>query len=150
MFSYFLVFGQKELTSEAMELQSLETLRGIILERVFLMEENGYVFRWENSPPDLNVKVDTMYMNRVIDNVFSNLSKYADIEHKIIISFISDGSSVSVTFENVIRHDGAYTESNHIGIKTCERIMEKMGGVFTTENIDGRFSATFSLPVCVE
>ena len=150
MFSYFLVFGQKDTTPDAMELQSVETLQNIISERVFLMEENGYSFNWVNLTPYVNVKVDTMYMNRVIDNIFSNLAKYADPEHAVIIRFDVDGTRVSITFENVIRHDDAHTESNHIGIKTCERIMEKMGGAFTTENIDGRFSATFTLPICVE
>ena len=150
MFSYFLVFGQNDLTSEAMEVQSLETLKNIISERVFLMEENGYTFRWEDSPPDLSVRVDTMLMNRVIDNIFSNLAKYADPEHEVSIRFYSDRSKISITFENEIRHDDAHTESNHIGIKTCERIMEKMGGSFDTANSDGRFSATFTLPALIE
>ena len=150
MFSYFLVFGQKDLMPEAMEIQSLETLKNIISERVFLMEENGYSFRWEFSSVDLNIRIDTMFMNRVIDNIFSNLAKYADPEHEIIIRLDSDVSSLSVTFENEIRHDDTHTESNHIGIKTCERIMEKMGGSFAVANSAGRFSATFSLPIIVE
>ena len=150
MFSYFLVFGQKDLVSENMEVQSLETIKNIISERVFLMEENGYRFRWDNLPPDLSVKIDTMYMNRVIDNVFSNLSKYADPECDIVIRFAWGELSVGVEFENVIRNDDTHTESNHIGIKTCEKIMEKLGGQFTAENADGRFSAAFSLPVYVE
>ena len=146
MFSYFLVFGQNDFVSDAMEVQSLETLKNIISERVFLMEENGYTFKWENLSPDLMIRVDTMFMNRVIDNIFSNLGKYADPACEIIIRFCFDGSNVSVAFENAIKYDDANTESNHIGIKTCERIMEKMGGSFKTVSANDIFTVTFSLP----
>ena len=89
-----------------------------------------------------------MFMNRVIDNIFSNISKYALEEAGVVIRFESDGKELGVSFENKIKRNGINAESNHIGIKTCERIMEKMGGRFDTINDGDSFCARFTLPVC--
>ncbi len=145
MFSYFLVFGKQGSISENMEKQSIDALKHIISERVFLLEEIGYSFVWEGEAPDACVMVDTMFMNRVIDNVFSNVGKYATPESTVVIRLIDDGEQISVEFENEIRHDDANTESNHIGIKTCVRIMEQMGGKFETESDGERFCAKLTL-----
>ena len=145
MFSYFLVFGKQGSISENIEKQNVDALKHIISERVYLLEENGYSFVWEGDIPDASVMVDTMFTNRVIDNIFSNVGKYATPGSTVIIRFDSNGKQLSVEFENEIRHDCSDAESNHIGLKTCSRIMEQMGGNFEAESDGERFCAKLTL-----
>lgn len=38
-------------------------------------------------------------------------------------------------------------ESNHIGLRTCEAILQLLGGQFFTHRVGDDFSAEFVLPV---
>lgn len=145
MFSYFLVFGQRDLLPEALVAQSSEILESIMTEHQMLLSENGYTFETVGEMPDVSVLADITFLGRVIDNVFSNISKYADPETPVTINTRVDGEMLCVEFKNKIRHDDTHPESNRIGIKTCIRIMEKLGGSFDTESDDEFFTVTIKL-----
>ncbi len=146
MFSYFLVFGKQDAVLESLAEHSIDTVWQMIAERRLLFVENGFEFETELPYDKLCVKIDTVYLGRVIDNIFSNIAKYADPEKPIKIIATFEGGFIRVSFVNTIRKDDALPESNNIGIKTCVRIMEKMNGAFEVGSDEENFSVTVSLP----
>ena len=57
---------------------------------------------------------------------------------------------LTVCFSNAVARAMDRVESTKIGLRTCEKIMEHMGGAFVTRSEDGHYSAEFSLPVTEE
>ena len=57
----------------------------------------------------------------------------------------SDGS-FSVCVSNTVKRPMSRVESTKIGLRTCERILETMGGQFRTVTEDGKFAAELILP----
>lgn len=147
MFSYFLVFGKKDLLDEPPSSHSIEVLYQMIAEHQILMVEKGYSFEIDLTEQNALVKTDVNYLGRVVDNIFSNIGKYAEIEAPISISATIEGELVKVSFSNVIKKESSESESNNIGIKTCVRIMEQMGGSFETINNGDRFTVNMGIPV---
>ncbi len=145
MFSYFLVFGKQDSPLENVTEQSSVVLRQMIAEYTLLLVEKGYSFKETDINSPCLVNIDTMYFGRVIGNVFSNLEKYADATEPIRVCYELDDGYLTVSFTNKIRQDDSMPESNHIGVKTCERIMEKLGGSFDTVNADGRYTVNIKL-----
>ena len=88
-----------------------------------------------------------MYLKRVMDNLISNARKYADKSRPIMILCENTGSSVSICMSNYIAPRENRVESTKIGLRTCEKIMEHMGGSFVTRSDELHFAAELSLPV---
>lgn len=147
MFSYFTAFGKNEIDPEAFTDNSTDFVRQMIAEHEILFVENGGSVVWENEIPEATLRLDTVYFGRVIDNIFSNIHKYAEMSAPVVIrSSISDGM-LKLEFENTIKENDERAESNRIGIKTCVRIMEQLGGSFEHYSEDGVFTAAVTLPI---
>ena len=54
---------------------------------------------------------------------------------------------IESTSENRARKELARVESNHIGLRTCEAILQLLGGQFFIHRVGDDFSAEFVLPV---
>ena len=147
MFSYFTVFGKNEIDPESFMDHEADFVRQMIAEHEILFIENGGSIVWENELPDVTLRLETVYFGRVIDNIFSNINKYAELSTPVVIrSEVSDGM-LTIEFENKIKENDDRAESNRIGIKTCIRIMEQLGGSFDHRAENGTFTATISLPI---
>ena len=145
MFSYFLVFGKKDVDLNV-DAQSVEVVGNMIAEHEFLLEENGCVIENSGTVGNAVILADTVYLGRVIGNIFSNIDKYADKNEPIYIDWqIADGELV-ITFKNRMSDKGEKAESNGIGLKTCVRIMEKMHGGFKSIEQDNCFIVELRLP----
>ena len=119
----------------------------MIAEHQILMVEKGYSFEIDLTEQNALVKTDVNYLGRVVDNIFSNIGKYAEIEAPVSICATIEGELVKISFSNVIKKESSESESNNIGIKTCVRIMEQMGGSFETINNGDRFTVNMGIPV---
>ena len=146
MFSYFLVFGKQDAILESITEQSVDVVYQMMAEHQLLLIEKGYSFNVDIKVSDARVFIDTVYLGRVIDNVFSNIAKYAASADPISVFAKAGDRSIEVSFENVIRKDDALPESNNIGLKTCIRIMERMNGGFEVVSDDERFKVVITIP----
>ena len=146
MFSYFLVFGKQDAILESITEQSVDVVYQMVAEHQLLLIEKGYSFNVDMKVSDARVFIDTVYLGRVIDNVFSNIAKYAAPAEPISVLAKAGDRSIEVSFENVIRKDDALPESNNIGLKTCIRIMERMNGGFEVVSDDERFKVVITIP----
>lgn len=86
-------------------------------------------------------------IHRVFDNIFSNISKYADLTKAISIKYYIRDNYLIISFHNYIRIHQSEHISTHIGLKNCMSIMEIHSGKFETEESSSVFSVTIYLPI---
>ena len=135
MFRYFLVYGNAE-----MELH-LETYGARTFFEQFLGEYaaslsiSGYQVDFKNLEEDFTLETDVALLRRVFDNIFSNIKKYADKKQVIDIWVTMEKESLIIVLENVIDECLDVSESTHIGVKICRKVMETLGGQYENEEI---------------
>ena len=148
MFSYFLVFGKREFELNKIKAKADSMIRHMIEEHCILLAENGYNVSTLWNCSDVWVEIDPKYFGRVIDNIFSNIGKYASKGSPVIINVSCDNDNLIITTQNSIIEDTSGTESNRIGNKTCQKIMEQLGGSFITGENDLGYANKITLPIC--
>ena len=145
LFSYFLVFGKKEMDIQLMSVSLSGEIFAMMEEHVFLLREMGYDISMPSEAPDVRVLCDMAYFGRIIDNIFSNISKYADASAPVTVSVTTNEKFVKLCFKNKTRTDKSLPESNRIGLKTCTKIIEQMGGELIINEIGDSFEITVKL-----
>ncbi len=75
-----------------------------------------------------------MFFQRMINNLFSNILKYGDKERPVILSVQTDGGYVEFSFRNWKRRHEEQVESNRIGLKSVQKMVELQGGHFFSGN----------------
>ncbi len=145
MFQYFLVFGKREIQLAFATYPAEDVIHHMLDEYIVLLTENGYSFENNLELEGGEICIDMTYFSRVIDNIFSNVNKYADKAYPVKVRTYSLGGEVFVEISNGISTNIA--ESSEIGIKTCHKIMEQMGGEFTYGRQDDSFVTTIKLPI---
>ena len=147
LFSYFLVFGDDEINMLEEKFDTRILLQQLIGERVFDLENKGYKIDVNICAEPYFLNVDIQYFQRVFDNLFSNISKYADISKKVVIDCSIEDDILTVTVNNKINKNLDRIESNNIGLKICQKIVKQMHGTFEIENDGDDFTVTVTFPV---
>ncbi len=145
LFKYFLVFGRAEIEMEREKYDARLLVEQLVGEAAFDLKDAGFEVEQQDFTGECSVVADPMYLKRVMDNLVSNAKKYADKAVPIVFrSELSDGE-LSVRVSNAIARGVSRVESTKIGLRTCEKIMQAMGGSFETKIEDERYTAAFSL-----
>ena len=151
MFRYSLAFGdaKKGITLEEYDAHTL--LGQMIAEHVLLMEEKGFEFDTGSAlapfEEGTTVFTDAQNLMRIVDNVFSNLYKYADKNYPIEINTYVNGDIVTLECKNKILTDIETAESNGIGLKTCVRLAKLIAENFEYENMGDSFVCRISIKI---
>lgn len=148
MFQYFLVFGNQ------MPDQNMEVLdAGILLQQLMIEHEAEMISNGFNVDLDFTVAEGTMIrtdvsaMQRIFDNLFSNMMKYADKNFVIRISAsVSDGL-IKMRFQNRTAPKANKVESTKIGVKTCKKICEDLKGTFLEKDDKKTYITEITFPV---
>lgn len=147
MFSYFLVFGKREFELNMTHSVADEVVRHMLDEHCILLAGNGYnvstCWRCEGAV----ILIDQKFFGRVIDNVFSNIGKYADKNCAVNILVDENQDNFEITINNYIASDTSAAESNGIGNKTCQKIMEQLGGSFESYAGGEIYTNKISIPI---
>ncbi len=157
MFSYFLVFGTDEIEAELSEYDAKTLVEQMIVEHTLLLSERGYIIDVRADAEkirELRVVTDAPKTMRIIDNIFSNITKYADSEKPIIVEMTvkSEGEPfcarelLYLSFSNAVGKSSA-AESNRIGLKTCKKLAEAMKLQFNYRENAGSFTVELGLPI---
>ena len=147
MFKYFRAFGKgaEGITMEEYDASTL--FEQLLTEHVLLLSESGYDVKYDISElleGNYIVRTDAPHMTRIIDNIFSNLYKYADMEREVYITGKKVDDTAVFEFKNTTKiNSGA--ESSKVGLKTCERLSEYILNSFDYGDEDGTFTLTFSM-----
>lgn len=146
LFKYFLVFGRSELDMKIEQFDARMLLDQLMAEAEFDLLDKGFKISHIPFEGEYTIMADALYLKRVVDNLVSNIKKYADPEMTLaFIASYSDGK-LSICVSNSVKKNISRVESTKIGIRTCEKIMQYMKGSFTITKDQDHFAAEFSLP----
>ena len=148
LFKYFLVFGHSEMELNREDFDTHMLLMQLLGEAEFDLHDSGFnVQSIDRLEDGRMLSTDAAMLKRVIDNLVSNIKKYADPALPVVFLTEMKESLVCVTISNGISKRGSLTESTKIGLRTCEKILEALGGGFVIKRDDSHFAAEFSLPI---
>ena len=147
LFRYFLVFGRADLEMNIETLDARLLLEQLLGEAEFDLHDSGFTVQRVDFEGECSVRADPMYLKRVLDNLVSNIKKYADRSQPVLLMCTHRGPELSLCFSNAVARKMDRVESTKIGIRTCEKIMSHMGGQFSIAHDGDHFSASLSLPV---
>ena len=146
LFRYFLVFGRAELEMEMERFEAGLLLEQLLAEAAFELEEQGFRVQNIGLKADCAIEADPQYLKRVMDNLVSNIKKYADKTAPVLFLCQLEDGELSVCVSNTIARNVSRAESTRIGLRTCIKILEHMGGSFVTQSDGEHFAAELRLP----
>lgn len=148
LFEYSIIAGEREIELE--ELEQYEVLfYDLFSDTCSYLEQQGFRVIFQVRWIDGLLRISTDYIMRILDNVTSNIEKYADRSEPVKICSVEEGSMAGFFFENKIRNLEEKPESTGIGIQNIKNMMQKMGGKCIVEEKEGYFRLILLFP-CVE
>lgn len=149
LFEYFLIYGENDKRIEVEPVSAAALAEDLISNQLLGLEEEGYVISGINNiPPEAgNCMINVKYMQRVLNNLISNLQKYADKESPIEVSANVEQQYMVLRVRNMISKNLEPHESTKIGLITCERIMKLHHGEFQRFELEGEFTVKLVIPM---
>lgn len=147
LFEYFIVFNTEYEDLEFNTFTGNELLEQLIGERIFILEDRGFAFEADFCKDSFFIDLNLISIHRVLDNIFANITKYADKSKPIIINYYLQNKELLIFVENQISNNFKVVNSTGIGLKTCEKIIKQHGGGIVINKTEGRFSLQISLPI---
>lgn len=150
LFRYFLVFGKAELEMNIGEYDGRLLLEQLLAEAEFDLSEKGFSIQHIEFDGECRIKADPLYLKRVMDNLVSNIKKYADKNYPVMVITELRENEISVCVSNHIAKAMDRVESTKIGIRTCQKIISHMGGKFILHSDETHYAAEFTLPADIK
>lgn len=153
LFSYFLTensFEKGKLNFEEIDGNTL--FAQIISENADYLESEGFHVNLDiNISDSYKVNVDVDCLARIVDNLISNIKKYADSDAMIIIACKLREKYVEVSFENMIgKIRGNEVDSSNIGIHSARQLAKELNGNIEIIRKGTQYKAILKLPYYVE
>lgn len=105
-------------------------------ETCICLTQKGFEVRAALSWEDKKVCIDPKYVNRILDNISSNIIKYASPKSPVRITSFCQDDCCGFLFENEKQKDISQVESTGIGVCNIREMMEEMGGSCQVEDGD--------------
>lgn len=145
LFEYALIAGdEKDRIEEPEQFDVL--FYDLISDTCRYLEQEGFWIdlrvRWTRD----TVQICSDYVLRIMDNLTSNILKYADPQFPVVIGSIQEPSQTGFYIENHVRFTGDSPESTGIGIQNMKNMMRKMGGECLAEYKEDRFIVQIRFP----
>lgn len=147
LFEYFLVYATDWENEDREILDADPLFRQILEDYAYSLESSGMRVQLQFAPVSGQILVSIHLLQRALDNLYSNLTKYADPEEPIRICYERREARLHLSVSNGSRSGQHKQESTSIGLNTCRRIMEYHGGGFEIMEEAKRFSVTVTLPL---
>jgi K+-sensing histidine kinase KdpD len=148
LFSHFLMNEDNEVNNiELISFSGNLVLEQLVGDYVFLLSEKGWKIDFKNLEQEYYIYINMDLFRRVFDNIFSNITKYADKDEIVQISFASKEKYITGIFENKINKNICNVESNKMGLKNIERMLNKMGGDMKVLKSEENFMLQIKLPI---
>lgn len=118
----------------------------VLSDFVCTLEAKGFTVETTGEWPDAKSRVNIEYLTRIMDNLLSNIIKYADKSVPVRLLFFCKDGNFSVELYNKIVKHRKTGDSSHIGIENVNSLMERMGGSYEHCEADGIFCSKILFP----
>ena len=118
-----------------------------LAEMVEMLQQRGFACALELGSEDVLLTVRAQYIRRILDNIGSNLIKYADPARPIEVRFLRQEERAGLVFRNHILPAPPAVESTKVGLTSIETMMDKMHADCKIEQENEQFTMTLLFPV---
>ena len=152
MFSYFLVYGGG-IEVSVQECDARTLVDQMLSGHVFLLREQGYDinFNFEGEDNDflsnIVVVTDPPQLMRIVENIFSNVMKYADKEKPVTVFVGAEIDEMTIKVSNYIAPNPDEAQKNGIGLRSCMKLANAMDVRFSSLGEDGVFTSQMFAPI---
>lgn len=112
----------------------------ILSDVIIFLETQGFQVDSRIEWKPVHVSVNTEYIIRIIDNITSNILKYADKNMKVCIGIYYTEKEAGICFTNGVFAQEGKIESTRIGIPNVRLMMKKMDGDCRIKEKDGSYT----------
>lgn len=141
-------YSMQDIHQKQLEPQSLdEAFRVAIDSLVDDLKARGFSVETELEWKNCYVQVNPEYIHRIIENIVSNIEKYAEKKAVIRMDMIYIDKFCGFSVMNTISPDTSYVDSNGVGIDSIRTMMEEMKGNCNVEQTDTTFEMTLLFPI---
>lgn len=145
MFEYALVPEKSE--SPEYTWISTDYIQNQLKENADFIRLAGFTVEFCRCSPSIALESDKTMLKRIFSNLFSNIIKYGNKKHPVVITDgISDGK-ISVTIMNTVKDEPSCADGNHIGLKNVQTMMRLLGGTFNVSRDAEMFCVTLSFNI---
>lgn len=118
-----------------------------LAEMVEMLQQRGFACALELGSEDVLLTVRAQYIRRILDNIGSNLIKYADPARPIEVRFLRQEGRAGLVFRNHVLPAPPAVESTKVGLTSIETMMDKMHADCKIEQENEQFTMTLLFPV---
>ena len=147
LFEYFLVYGKRDYQYQFHTITCENLLEDLCNSQFFDWQEQGGTLICQIDALSGIIQVDSEYLQRVIDNLISNLKKYGDLNQPLEIMAYEKDQTLSIRICNHIKPMHSLKESTQIGLRTCQRIMGEHKGSFSWSQEGEYFMVELTFPL---
>jgi len=145
LFEYFTVFNTDDDDLELDLFDGIQLIDQLIDEQLLILQNNGFQFQFNSCGTPFRIEVHLISIRRVFDNIFSNITKYADKSRPVKIHCYVKHPLLFIDIENHINTDLDKVNSTGIGMKTCEKIIKMHEGKISSTRTEEIYSVHISL-----
>lgn len=147
MFEYFLVFSKEQETE--LSLISLKNIYDYFYENIEQIEQQGFTVIKDIEYQDCNILGNMNLIKRIINNLFSNINKYAKVDEPLYLNLKIDYENhcLTINMENTIKEITNQIESNQIGLKSVKQMLKILQGNININNHDNIFNVIITIPL---
>ncbi len=146
LLGYSLTVGSKE--EFVMECDTFsDVFFDLLSETCGYLGQNGFKVDLRMNWADLKIMYNSDHIVRVLDNITSNIIKYADNSYPIVISQTEDDTTVGISFQNWIIRQETAQEGFKVGVQSIHSLMKDMRGYCHCDQGVNIYSIEISFPV---
>lgn len=112
------------------------------------LDQNGFKVDLRMSCwPNRKIMYNSDHVARVMDNIVSNIVKYADKRYPVVITQTEDGNTLGLSFQNWIIRQESSQEGFSVGVQSIQSLMKEMDGYCHYYRGQNIYSIEISFPV---
>jgi len=145
MFEYSLVFST-EYNSDLSNIPVQKCIDTLVDHIQYLREMDLHIL-YEPLQTSLSMDANFAIIQRILNNVFSNIQKYCDPWKDIVIQIMIEEDQLKMSFTNSINHHLDKVESNGIGLKSVKKMIKIHHGTFYQDETNDLFTIILTFPI---
>jgi signal transduction histidine kinase len=148
LFERFLLSREEEPVSEAPQ-KAQYIFEDILSDMMVYLESDQYKVESRIEWPDVRLCVVPDYIERIMNNLSSNLIKYADKTVPVVIYLHIEKKQLILGVRNKIQIGADKQESTKVGIQNMQIMMQKMDGSISIEHTPEFFEIRLNFVIAV-